>query len=91
MMSASLSLKEIFINVINESLRAHFHLYITNKTRHEVFFNINSLVSSDGRALGCGPLGKGFNPPSGDRILFLIIDNFQLLEKEFCPRGGLNP
>ena len=52
MMSASLSLKEIFINVINESLRAHFHLYITNKTRHEVVFNINILVTSDGRALG---------------------------------------
>ena len=26
-----------------------------------------------------------------DRILFLIIENFQLLEKEFYPRGGLNP
>ena len=25
-----------------------------------------------------------------DRILFLI-ENFQLLEKEFYPRGGLNP
>ena len=65
MMSASLSLKEIFINVINESLRAHFHLYITNKTRHEVVFNINILVTSDGRALGYDPLGKGFNPPLG--------------------------
>ena len=26
-----------------------------------------------------------------DRILFLIIENFELLEKEFYPRGGLNP
>ena len=26
-----------------------------------------------------------------DRILFLIIVNFKLLEKEFYPRGGLNP
>ena len=26
-----------------------------------------------------------------DRILFLLIDKFKLLEKEFYPRGGLNP
>ena len=26
-----------------------------------------------------------------DRILFLLIENFKLLEKEFYPRGGLNP
>ena len=26
-----------------------------------------------------------------DRILFLIIENFELLEKEFYPREGLNP
>ena len=25
------------------------------------------------------------------RILFLIIENFELLEKEFYPRGGLKP
>ena len=24
-----------------------------------------------------------------DRILFLLIENFKLLEKEFYPRGGL--
>ena len=26
-----------------------------------------------------------------DKILFLLIESFQLLEKEFYPRGGLNP
>ena len=33
---------------------------------------------------------KGSNFLSG-RILFLIIENFKSLEKEFYPRGGLNP
>ena len=57
MMSASLSLKEIFINIINESLRAHFHLYITNKRWNEVECDINSLDSLDGGAIGYEPLG----------------------------------
>ena len=65
MMSASLSLKEIFINIINESLRAHFHFYITNKTRNEIAHYIDSLDSSDGRAIGYNPQGQGFNPPLG--------------------------
>ena len=26
-------------------------------------YHINSLDSSDGRAIGCDPQGQGFNPP----------------------------
>ena len=70
MMSASLSLKEIFINIINESLRSYFQLYIANKIKNEVVHNNNSLDSSDGRALGYDPQGKGFNPPLGQNSFF---------------------
>ena len=50
-------IKEIFINPIKESLRAHIHFYITNKARNEMVHNINSLDSSDGRAEGYNPQG----------------------------------
>ena len=83
-------MKKIFINPTNESLRAHFHFYITNKTRNEIAHYIDSLDSSDGRAIGYDPQGEG-SIPLWDRILFLIIESSQLLEKEFCLRGGSNP
>ena len=57
MISACLSFKEISISIINESLKAHFHLYITNKRWNEVECDINSLDSSDGGAIGYEPLG----------------------------------
>ena len=50
-------IEENFINPTNESLRAHFHFYITNKARNEMAHNINSLDSSDGRAKGYNPQG----------------------------------
>ena len=50
--------------------------------------NINSLDSSDGKAKVKTPKVKGSILLS-DRILFLIIENFELLEKEFYPRGVL--
>ena len=50
--------------------------------------NINSLDSSDGRVKVTTLKVKG---SIRDRIFFLIIENFELLEKEFYPRGGLNP
>ena len=65
MMSTSLPLKKIFINPTNESLRAHFHFYITNKTRNEIVYYINCLDSSYGRVIGYDPQGQGFNPPLG--------------------------
>ena len=65
MMSTWLPLKKIFINPTNESLRAHFHFYITNKTRNEIVYYNDSLDSSDGRAVGYDPQGQGFNPPLG--------------------------
>ena len=40
MMSTWLPLKKIFINPTNESLREHFHFYITNKERNEMVHNI---------------------------------------------------
>ena len=52
--------------------------------------NINSLDSSDGKVKVKTPKVKGSILLS-DRILFLIIENFELLEKESYPRGGLNP
>ena len=33
-------IKEIFINPIKESLRAHFLFYITNKARNEMNYDI---------------------------------------------------
>ena len=53
-------------------------------------YYIGSLDSSDGRGIGYDPQSQGSNP-LWDRILFLLIESSQLLEKEFCPRGGLNP
>ena len=88
MMSTWLPLKEIFINLINELLRGHFHFYITNKGRNEMAHNINSLDTSDGRVKVTNLKVKG---SIRDRIFFLIIENFELLEKEFYPRRGLNP
>ena len=38
-------------------VRAHFHFCITNKTGNEMVYNINSLDSSDGRAIGSDPEG----------------------------------
>ena len=65
MMSTWHPLKKIIINPFNESLRAYFHFYITNKRRNEIVCYINSLDSSDGRAIGYDPQGQGFNPPLG--------------------------
>ena len=65
MMYTQLPLKKIFINLTTESLRAHFHFYITYKARNEIALNINSLDSSDGRAKGYDSQGQGFNPPLG--------------------------
>ena len=65
MMSTSLPLKKIFISPTNESLRALFHFYTTNKRKNEIVYYINSLDSSDGRAIGYNSQGQGFNPPLG--------------------------
>ena len=65
MMSTWLPLKKIFINPTNESLRAYFYFYIINKRRNEKVYYIDSLDSSDGRAIGYDPQGEGFNPPLG--------------------------
>ena len=46
-------------------LGAYFHFYITNKIRNEIVYYIDSLDSSDGRAIGYDPQGEGFNPPLG--------------------------
>ena len=44
-------------------LGAYFDFYITNKIRNEMDYHINSLDSSDSRAIGCDPQGQGFNHP----------------------------
>ena len=45
-----------------------------------MLYNINSLDSSVGRAMGSHPQGCGFNPLWGQNF-FLVIENFSIIKK----------